>query len=296
MVWLINASQLEKLRKSPKNTIILDATSFVHGEERDAYAEYQESHIAGARFLNLNAFHDTSSPLPNMLIRDEQKIAELLGSLGITNEHKIIFYDRSEAHTSCRALWMFKVFGHHPGLLHILDGGFSAWEKFGGKIETGEAKLNPPKSYTVNFQAHLVRSLVQMKTNLHHPEEQVVDARHPVRYAGGKEPRLGMRSGHIPGSFCFPYFTIFESDGRLKPIERIRKQFLGTGIDLNYPIITTCGSGMTAAVVSFLLDLLNHEHHSLYDGGWAEWGAETLYPGETDLSERPVVTSLETSS
>jgi len=296
MVWLINAAQLEKLRKSPKNTIILDATTFVFGEGRDANAEFQESHIAGARFLNFSDFHDAASSLPHMLIRDEQKIAALLSSYGITNEHKIIFYDRSAGHTSCRALWMFKVFGHHPGLLHILDGGFPAWEKFGGKIESGEAKPVSTRSYTVNFQAHYIRSLVQIKTNVHHPEEQVVDVRHPVRYAGGKEPRPHMRQGHIPGSFCFPYFTMFESDGRFKPLERIKKQLTGTGVDLNYPIITTCGSGMTSAVLNFALDLLNHEHHSLYDASWVEWGAEKLYPGEADLSERPVATSLDTPS
>jgi len=205
----------------------------------------------------------------------------------------IIFYDNSNYHSSCRALWMFKVFGHNPNQLYILDGGLDAWEKFGGKVESGEPRNLTTKTYTVDYQAHLIRTLVQMKTNLHHPKEQVVDMRHAVRYAGGKEVRVNMRSGHIPGSICFPYTTMFEADGRWKPIEKIRKQISGVGTDLIHPIITTCGSGVTSAVLNFALDLMNINDHSLYDGSWAEWGSDRLFPGEESLNERPVVTSLE---
>ena len=132
-----------------------------------------------------------------------------------------------------------------------------------------------------------------MKTNLNHPTEQVVDMRHPVRYAGGREHRPGLRSGHIPKSFSFPFITLFESDGRFKPIERIRKQLTGIGVELDYPIITTCGSGISSAILNFALDLMNHSQHSLYDGSWVEWGIDTLYPGEESLAERPVDTSLD---
>jgi thiosulfate/3-mercaptopyruvate sulfurtransferase len=228
-----------------------------------------------------------------MLVRDEKIIREKVGALGITNEHKIIFYDNSSLHTSCRALWMFKTFGHNPNQLYILDGGRDAWEKYGGKLETGEPRNIGAKSYEVTFQAQLIRTLVQMKTNLHHPAEQVVDMRHPVRYAGGPETRVGLRSGHIPNSFCFPYHTMFDEYARWKPIERIRKQLLGIGVNLDTPIITMCGSGMTAAILDFALDLMNQTQHSLYDGSWSEWGAEQLYAGEETIAERPVVTSLE---
>jgi thiosulfate/3-mercaptopyruvate sulfurtransferase len=292
MPWLINAGQLDKFRKAQKNVIVLDASWHLPAENRDAKNEFINAHIVGARFIDLNEFHDQDTQLPNMVIRDEEKIKQKVGELGITNDHKIIFYDRSNLHTSCRALWMLKLFGHNPNQLYILDGGFAAWEKYGGKVEAGESKAASSKNYTVNFAAHLIRSLVQMKTNLHHPQEQVVDVRHPVRYAGGKEQRPGMRSGHIPQAFSFPYFTLFDN-GYWKPIEKIRKQLSSIGVELNYPIVTMCGSGISSAILNFALDLMDIHNHALYDGSWSEWGAETLYPGEESLAERPVITSLD---
>lgn len=293
MPWLINPPQLDKFLKGQKNIIVLDATWRTPDEVRPAQDLFVEKHIASARFLDLNAFVDSHSEIPNMLTRDEQRISELVGALGITPEHKIIFYDNSPMHTSCRALWMFKVFGHHANQLYILDGGLAAWERYGGKVESGEARSVTPKSYPVNFQAHFVRSLVQMKTNQHHPQEQVVDVRHPVRFAGGAESKPGLRAGHMPGSYSFPFMTMFESDGKFKSLDKIRKQFMGTGVDLNLPIVTSCGSGTTAPILNFVLDLLEVPENAVYDGSWSEWGAEKLYPGEESLNERPVVTSLD---
>lgn len=293
MPWLINAAQLERFRKSQKNVAILDASWYLPDAEQNAKQEFLESHIIGARFLDLDAFSDKTNPLPMMILRDEKLIATQLRELGITPEHKIIFYDRSPLHSSCRALWMFKVFGHNPQQLYILDGGLEAWEKFGGKIESGEPRATTAKSYQVYYQANQIRTLIQMKSNHHHPKEQVVDMRHPVRFAGGPEHRLGLRRGHIPNSFSFPYMTMFEPNGLWKSTDKIRKQLTGIGLDLNYPIITTCGSAITATILNFALDLMNHTKHAVYDGSWTEWGAEQLYPGETSLTERPVETSLE---
>lgn len=293
MSWLINAAQLDKFRKSQKNVVILDASWHLPAANRNAREDFLASHISSARFLDLNDFHDHDTALANMLTRDEDKISQLVGALGITNEHKIIFYDKSDLHTSCRALWMFKVFGHNPNQLYILDGGYAAWEKYGGKVEVGEVRNAVAKSYAVSYQGHLIRTLMQMKTNVHHPAEQVVDVRHPVRYAGGPETRIGMRPGHIPGSFCFPYFTMFEADGRFKPLEKIRRQLTGAGVSLDYPIISTCGSGITSAILNFVLELLNQNNNALYDGSWTEWGSDQLYPGESSIAERPVITSLD---
>jgi thiosulfate/3-mercaptopyruvate sulfurtransferase len=293
MAWLINAAQLDKLRKNPKNVVILDASWHLPASGRDAKAEFLAKHISGAKFLDLNAFNDTSTDIPNMLMRDEARIKQMLGALGINEECKVLLYDNSDLHSSCRALWMLKTFGHPDSHLYILDGGFAAWERYGGKVEAGESRNTPAKIFTGNFQAHFIRPLIQMKTNLHHPTEQVVDMRHPVRYAGGAEHRKGLRAGHIPGSFSFPYMTMFETDGRFKPLDRIQKQLLGTGVDLSQPIVTCCGSGITATILNFVLDLLNHPTHSLYDGSWSEWGVDTLYHGETSLDERPVISSLD---
>lgn len=292
MPWLINAAQLDKFRKDQKNVVVLDATYFLPADNRNARAEYEAKHVGGARFFDITDFNDAHASLPNMLTRDEALISQKLGALGITPEHKVIIYDNSPLHSSCRALWMFKVFGHNPHQLYILDGGFAAWEKFGGKIESGVPQVGS-RQYAVNFEAHFIRTLVQVKTNMHHPTEQIVDMRHAVRFAGGKEHREGLRSGHIPGAFSFPYMTMFEHDGTFKPLDKIRKQFTGIGVDLDSPIVTMCGSGITAAILDFVLDLMNQEKHALYDGSWSEWGADTLYHGEENLSERPVVTSLD---
>jgi thiosulfate/3-mercaptopyruvate sulfurtransferase len=293
MPWLINASQLEKFRRNQKNVVILDTSWHLPEENRHAKEEFLQQHIVGARFLDLETFNDPDTQLPNMLVRDEALISQKVGALGISNEHKVIFYDNSKLHTSCRALWMFKVFGHNPNLLYILDGGYSAWEKYNGKVEEGEGSHVNPKPYEVNFIAHDIRTLVQMKSNLHHPKEQVIDMRHSIRYAGGAEHRAELRRGHIPGSFSFPYMTMFDADGCFKSLEKIQKQLSGIGVELKDPIVTTCGSGITSAILNFVLDLLNQSEHSLYDGSWSEWGSERLYAGEADLSERPVKTSLE---
>lgn len=292
MPWLINPQQVEKFRKNQKNVVILDASWHLPDTNRNAKAEFVEKHIYGAKFLDLNLFHDHDTTLPNMITRDEALISEKISALGISNDCKLIFYDNSALHSSCRALWMFKIFGHNPNQLYILDGGFQAWEKYAGKIETGEAKLSN-KRYAVNYVAHYLRTLIQMKTNLHHPSEQVVDLRHPVRFAGGKEHRPDLRSGHIPGSFSFPYMTMFETDGTFKPLDKIRKQLTSIGVEINLPIITTCGSGMTSCILNFVLDLLNQQKHALYDGSWSEWGSTKLYPGEASLDERPVIRSID---
>lgn len=293
MVWLVNAAQVDKLRKDQKYVVVLDASWHLPEDNRDAAAEFAQQHLVGARFFDITSFNDPDSTLPNMLTRNEQYIAEKLGALGITNEHKIIFYDKSKLHSSCRAAWMMKVFGHPANQIYVLDGGLDAWEKYGGKTEVGDAKAVSAKTYNINYESHFIRTLVQMKTNLHHPSEQVIDVRHPVRFAGGKEHRPHTRSGHIPGSFCFPYMTMFEADGRFKPMDKIQKLLNGLGIDFNYPIVTMCGSGVTAAILDVALDLMNQTPHALYDGSWSEWGAEQLYHGESSADERPVIRSLD---
>lgn len=292
MPWLINAAQLDKFRKNQKNIIILDAS--FHHSDRNAHKEFLEKHIADAQFFPIDMFSslDTSAPHSHMLLRDEKSLSEKLSKLGIRNDYKIIFYDNSELHTACRALWMLKIFGHNPQLLYILDGGLSAWLEYGGKIGTGETSFSP-KPYQVNFQTNLIRDLSQMKNNLQNPTEQIIDTRHPVRFVGGPETRPGLRLGHIPGSYSFPFMVLFDKDGSFLPLEKIRKRLTSTGMDFNSPIVTSCGSGMTAPTLNFILDLLGHNNHAVYNGSWAEWGAEKLYPDEKNLDERPVETCVD---
>ena len=293
MPWLINAAQLDKFRKSQKNVVVFDATWNLPTDNLNAKQAFLTKYIIGARFLDLDMFHDKASILPNMLVRDEKYITEKMSHLGIGNDQKIIFYDQGNLHTSCRALWMFKVFGYNPHQLYILDGGFKAWEVYGGKTESDEPRAATPKSFNLNFEAHFIRTLMQMKSNLHHPTEQVIDMPHAIRFAGGKELRPESRSGHIPHSFSFPYMTMFDADGKFKSLDKIRKQIMGIAVDLSCPIITMCGSAMTASILNFVLDLMNHTQHTLYDGSWAEWGSTHLYEGEISLADRPVIRSVD---
>lgn len=293
MSTLIDALQLEKLRKQPKNVVIVDASWHLPAANRDARAEFEEAHIVGARFLDLSLYFDANNPLPHMLTHDVSSITALLADLGIGSEDKVIFYDQSDLHTSCRAWWMFRVFGHDPEKLFVLNGGLAAWKRFGGKIESGPTKFNQIKSYQVEWQSYLLRTLIDMKHNLAQPSEQVIDARHPVRFAGGSEPRPHMRTGHMPGSFCFPFMSVFESNGEFKSLKRLEAQLKALGLELSYPIVTTCGSGMTAPILNFVLELLGVKQHALYDGSFSEWGADCLYEGETSVNERPLIRSVD---
>lgn len=292
MPWLINTAQFANFRKSQKNLIVFDASWFLPNEGRHAKEEFIDKHIAGAQFFDINLFNDPTTNLPNIVTTDEKLISEQLGMLGIRNDYKIIFYDNSPQHSACRALWMMKLFGHNPQQLYILDGGLSAWEKAGGKMESGETSISP-KQYLAAFQPEFLCSLKEMKRNLTHPDAQVIDARHPVRFAGGPEPRPNTRQGHIPNSFSLPYFTLFDKEGHFIPIEKIRKQFFDMGIDIHSRIVTTCGSAITAPIINFILDLMQHHSHAVYNGSWSEWGNEKLYPGEISLDERPIETCLE---
>jgi thiosulfate/3-mercaptopyruvate sulfurtransferase len=292
MAWLINAQQLDKFRKNQKSLIILDASWVLPSDERNAKTEFADKHIPGAQFFDITALNDPNTDLPNLVSRDENFLNETLSAMGIRNDYKIIFYDNSHLHTACRALWMFKCFGHNTNLLYILDGGLNAWVSSGGKVETGEVTPSA-KQYAVNLQSVYLRTLEQMKTNLKNPTEQVVDLRHPVRFCGGPEARAGLRSGHIPGSFSFPYFSFFEKDGTFISQDRVRRKFVDVVIDYHRPIVTTCGSGMTAPILDFLLDIMGHEQHAVYNASWNEWGAEKLYVGENNLAERPIETCLE---
>lgn len=295
MPWLINAAQLDKFRKSQKSLVVLDASWHMPSEVRDAHKEFIDKHIVDAQFFDIDFFSDCSpdAPHPHMLIQDEKIINEKLSQLGIRNDYKIIFYDNSDLHTSCRAAWMFKMFGHNPQQLYILDGGLKAWEQYKGKLATGDV-IPSPKQYKATLQKTFIRSLDQVKELLHNDVlEQIVDVRHAVRYAGGKEIRPNVRSGHIPGSFSFPYTSFFDKEGAFRSLDKIKLILSCVGIELNQPIISMCGSGISAPILDFVLDLMDHPKHAVYNGSWNEWGAEKLYPGEISLAERPVRTAVD---
>jgi thiosulfate/3-mercaptopyruvate sulfurtransferase len=254
---------------------IVDATWFMPDSGRDAAAEYDDAHIPGAVFMDLGEIADTANPLPNMLPSPE-KFASRMQSLGLGDGSRIVVYDDSPFHSAARAWWMFMLFGAHD--VAILDGGVAKWKAEGRALETGKPTLRH-RHFTVWKDNANVRNKDDILSNISSGDAQLVDARGAGRFSGAeKEPRPDMASGHIPGSLNLPYGELFNADGTWKQGDMLKDAFDKAGVDLDKPIITTCGSGMTAAVVLFGAHLLGKNDVSLYDGSWSEWGLDPDTP------------------
>ncbi len=256
-------------RLDESDLVVLDASWFLPEHGRDARSEFAERHIPGARFLDLADLTDPDDALPMMLPSDH-RFNEAMRALGVSNDSRVVLYDDSPLHTAARAWWMLRLMG--VPRVAILNGGLAQWRGEGRALEMGDAA---PASGI--FMAHSDRGLVRDKSamlaNLTSGDEQMVDARSPARFAGEEpEPRAGVEPGHIPGSINLPYARMFDAEGRWRPVAELRAAFGEAGVDLHRPVVTTCGSGVTAATLVFALHLLGHEA-ALYDGSWSEWGA-----------------------
>jgi thiosulfate/3-mercaptopyruvate sulfurtransferase len=254
---------------------IVDATWLMPGGESDAASDYAEGHIPGAVFMDLGELADSQNSLPNMLPPPE-KFASRMQSLGLGDGSRIVVYDNSPFRTSARAWWMLMLFGSHD--VAILDGGLAKWKAEGRDLETGKHQKRH-RHFTVWKDASGVRAKADMLANLESKNAVVVDARGAGRFTGEeKEPRPDMASGHIPGSLNLPYGNLFNADGTWKQGAALAEAFTAAGVDMEKPMITTCGSGMTAAVVLFGARLLGKEDVALYDGSWSEWGLDQDTP------------------
>ncbi|HXI04990.1 MAG: 3-mercaptopyruvate sulfurtransferase [Bradyrhizobium sp.] len=232
--------------------------------------DYLAAHIPGAVFFDVDAVSDHSNPLPHMFPAAEQ-FGRDVGALGIGNDDTIVIYDAGGWVAGPRAWWMFLSFGKQA---HLLDGGLKKWKAEGRKVESGPVTAKPA-AFKAMFDARRVRSMQQLVANLSSRVEQVIDARASDRYRGAvAEPRAGLRAGHIPGSLSLPYNNLFDAaTGEMKPLDELRAAFLGAGAKLDAPIVTSCGSGVSAAVLTLALYRLGVENPALYDGSWTEWGA-----------------------
>ncbi len=249
---------------------VLDGTYRLPGQGGDPKADHERAHIPGARFFDIDEIADTTSPLPHMLPPVE-KFVSRVRAMGVGDGHRIVVYDQDGLFSAARVWWMFRVFGVSD--VAVLDGGLRKWMAEGRPVED-----MPPaprdRHFTARKDSSLVRDVTQVAAALKLGEAQIVDARSPARFRGEEpEPRPGLRSGHIPGAKNVHYATLLSPDGTLKPVAETRRIFEAAGVDLSRPIVTSCGSGVTAAILALALERLGHRKWSVYDGSWSEWGA-----------------------
>ena len=268
--WLANELGANDLR-------VVDATYVLASDGRDPAAEYEAAHIPGAVFFDVGEISDLTNPLPTMLPPPE-KFASRMQSLGLGDGSRIVIYDNSPYRTAARAWWMLRIFGAHD--VAVLDGGFAKWQADGRPVESGKPQ-HRHRHFTVWADDSQVRTLDQMKANVDSGAEQVLDARSGPRFTGEEpDPRPATHAGHIPGSRNLPYKQLFNDDGTWKTGDALKAEFEKAGVDLSKPLVTTCGSGITAAVLLFGAHLLGNEA-ALYDGSWSEWGADMSTPKAT---------------
>lgn len=253
-----------------KNVKILDATFKLPGITPLPKEDYERAHIPGAHFFDVDAVADHGSDLPHMF-PDAEQFGRDVGALGVSNADTVVLYDSGSWVAAPRAWWMFLAFGHDK--VRVLDGGLKKWMAEGHPVQGGNI-LPVPATFKASFDARRVRSREQMKANLASKAEQVVDARAADRFEGrAAEPRPGLRGGHIPGSRNLPYGGLIDpATGVMKPLDELRAAFSAAGIDLQKPVATSCGSGVSAAVLTLALYRLGIENPALYDGSWSEWG------------------------
>jgi thiosulfate/3-mercaptopyruvate sulfurtransferase len=256
---------------------VLDASWYMPDAGRDARAEYAGAHIPGARFFDIDEIADHRSTLPHTAPPPE-KFVSRMRAMGVGDGHQVVIYDGSGLFSAARVWWTFRLMGKID--VAVLDGGFPKWKAEGHEIEDMSPILRD-RHITVSRQNQLIKDVTQVAHASKLAQVEIIDARSAPRFQGeAAEPRAGLRSGHIPGSKNVPYATLLNSDGTMKDADDLRALFEAAKVDLKKPAITTCGSGVTAAVLSLALERIGHRNHALYDGSWTEWGMYDDLPVE----------------
>ena len=257
---------------------ILDASWYLPDMGRDARAEYDAAHIPGARFFDIDDISDARSDLPHM-VPPVEKFMSRMRAMGVGDGHQVVVYDGAGLFSAARVWWLFRLMGQMD--VAVLDGGIAKWQVEGRAVEDLPPVVRD-RHMTVRRQNQMVRDVTQVSAASKLGDHEIIDARGPGRFRGQEpEPRAGLRAGHIPGAKNVYYKDILNDDGTMKDVDALRAAFDAAGVDLSKPAITTCGSGVTAAILSLALERLGKTDHSLYDGSWTEWGQFPTLPVAT---------------
>jgi len=261
---------------------IVDGSWYLPDAHRDPKQEYDNSHIPGAVFFDIDEICDTDSALPHMLPPPE-KFSSRVRRMGLGDGNRVIVYDGAGLFSAARVWWMFKMMGHHD--VAVLDGGFPKWRQEGKPTEDLPPATRE-RHFTARVNTLLLRACDDLARNLETGAEQIIDSRSPGRFQGHEaEPRPGVRAGHVPGSLNLHYKSLLQDDGTLVPPATIRDRFEAAGLDLTRPITTMCGSGVTAPILYLALSVIGVRDVAMFDGSWAEWGARNDLPVETGISK-----------
>jgi thiosulfate/3-mercaptopyruvate sulfurtransferase len=259
--------------------VVLDATLYLPNENKDARTEFRAAHIPGARFFDINAIADQDTDLPHM-VPTAGRFARLVGALGIGNESFCVFYDQRGIFSAARGWWLMALFGHDSAA--VLDGGLPKWRREDRPVETGEPPAPAAAEFRSDFRAARLRGIGDMLTNVEARTELVLDARAAGRFtAQVPEPRAGMRGGHIPGAKSLPFTELLTENFTMLPPDALRARLAAAGADGSRPIVTSCGSGVTATVITLALARAGLPPGAVYDGSWTEWGGRPDTPVET---------------
>ena len=251
---------------------LLDASWHMPDAGRDARAEHDAAHIPGARFFDIDDISDARSELPHMAPATE-KFMSRLRAMGVGDGHQVVVYDSTGLFSAARVWWLFRLMGKRD--VAVLDGGLPKWLAEGRAVED-MAPVIRDRHMTTSRQNQMVRDVTQVARAAKLGDHTILDARGPGRFTGSEpEPRAGLRGGHIPGARNVHYATLLNDDGTMKSVPALQKVFSDAGADLSKPVITTCGSGVTAAIINLALERIGKTDHALYDGSWSEWG---MYP------------------
>jgi thiosulfate/3-mercaptopyruvate sulfurtransferase len=275
---LLTTSELAAGLSSP-DLVVLDATWYMPGDARNARELHAAARIPGARYFDIDLIADHQTRLPHM-VPSPEFFAQQVGALGVSNASRVVCYDQHGIMSAPRARWMFRLYGHDQ--VAVLDGGLPKWRAEGRALESGAPAPVAPARFQSAFRAALLRGLGDLRDNLHTHHELVLDARSADRFhARVPEPRPGLRGGHVPGARNLPFGELLTQQQTLLPPAALRARFAAAGVDERSAVVTSCGSGLTAAVLNLALAVAGLPEGALYDGSWTEWGGRDDLPVET---------------